>query len=121
MDVLLANPVCRFTCAGGIAKGYSPLVKTLRIHGRLAGEPAGTINVRTEPGAVVLTYRTPVGRPPSGNQSLSGCRSLGRIVTLEAVVPGLSVQSTAMANTEGVELRFCMALRTTLRVGIATA
>jgi hypothetical protein len=36
-------------CAGGIAEVGSPT---------FGGEPAGTINVRTEPGAVVLTYQT---------------------------------------------------------------
>ena len=56
-----------------------------------------------------------------GNRSINACRSHGRIVTLEAVVPGSSVQSTVMANTVGVGLRCYTALGTILPAGIATS
>jgi hypothetical protein len=56
-----------------------------------------------------------------GHRSINACRSRGRIVTLEAVVPGSSVPYIATANTVGVGLRCYTALGTTLPVGIAAA
>src|SRR6516164_1379483 len=84
-------------------------------------EPAGTIGVRTEANAVVLTYRTRSCRPPIGNRSVSECQSRGQIYTSAGDVPGSSVRCTVTDNTVDVGWRFYIAWGTILRAANAMA
>ena len=70
-----------------------------------SGERSGSINVSTERDAVVLTYQTRHSRLPSGNQSVSECRSSGPTATSADDVPGSSVRWFATADTAGAGSR----------------
>jgi hypothetical protein len=71
--------------------------------------------------ALILFSFLIAGAASLAHVDVNACRSRGRIVTLEAVVPGSSVPYIATANTVGVGLRCYTTLGNTLPVGIAAA
>ena len=84
-------------------------------------EPAGTIGVRTEANAVVLTYRTRSWQAADWKSISQRCQSRGQIYTSAGDVPGSSVRCTVTDNTVDVGWRFYIACGSILRAAIAMA